>query len=434
MEHKELDYLLNHLPVKNTKKIISANQSTGDIIQAIIKQHISNRKDAKNIAKYFQADNTRDTAYNIFDFCKKNIPYKVESGFGQTVKTLGRILYDAKNNTGQNDCKAYATFAGNICEALNIPFVYRFAGYKGKDLTHTYCVVKNGNQEIVIDPVLNDFDTEKPYKNKVDKKIMALYQVSGIPEEQGTTPNITDTFYDTKGSSVLANYVAGDFVAGDFVAGGDFIGVTKAGKILRKVSSGAKKAVQAVKTVSLTVPRNAFLLLVKENVFGLGTKINQLADKKGFAGLEFWYKLGGDRTVLTKVAKEGASKKRILGFEDEISTSSGTIGEPVTVTTAVASATPIIIIVKGVLKEAGILDEKEKVDYDNIAKKGVELFKAATGSAPQDIRYTPSDTGSSGTGLSASDIEGTKNARGGIAGALPIIALGLGAYFLLKKK
>lgn len=82
---------------------------------------------------------------------------------------------------------------------------------------------------------------------------MALYQVSGIPEEQGTTPNITDTFYDTKGTSVLANYVAGDFVAG-----GDFIGVTKAGKILRKVASGAKKAVQVVKTASLTIPRNAF--------------------------------------------------------------------------------------------------------------------------------------------------------------------------------
>ena len=429
MEHKELDYLLNHLPVKNTRKIISANQSTGDIIQAIIKQHISNRKDAQNIAKYFQADNTRDTAYNIFDFCKKNIPYKVESGFGQSVKTLGRILYDAKNGTGQNDCKAYATFAGNVCEALKIPFVYRFAGYKGNDLTHTYCVVKNGNQEIIIDPVLNDFDTEKPYKNKVDKKIMALYQVSGIPEEQGTTPNITDNFYDTRGTSVLANYVAGDFVAG-----GDFIGVTKAGKILRKVASGAKKAVQAVKTVSLTIPRNAFLLLVKENVFGLGTKIKQLNDKKGFAGLEFWYKLGGDRSALQKIANEGAGKKRILGFEEEMTTSSGTIGEVVAVTTAVASATPIIIIVKGVLKEAGLLDAKEEVNYGEIAKKGVELFKAATGSAPQDIRYAPSDTGSSGTGLSASDIEGTKNARGGIAGALPIIALGLGAYFLLKKK
>ena len=423
MEHKELDYLLNHLPVKNTRKIISANQSTGDIIQAIIKQHISNRKDAQNIAKYFQADNTRDTAYNIFDFCKKNIPYKVESGFGQSVKTLGRILYDAKNGTGQNDCKAYATFAGNVCEALKIPFVYRFAGYKGNDLTHTYCVVKNGNQEIVIDPVLNDFDTEKPYKNKVDKKIMALYQVSGIPEEEGTTPNITDSFYETRGSSVLSNYVAG----------GDFIGVTKAGKILRKVASGAKKAVQAVKTVSLTIPRNAFLLLVKENVFGFGTKINQLAEKKGFAGLEFWYKLGGDRTALTKIAKEGAGKKRILGFEDEMMTSSGTIGvDPVTA--SIATASPIIIIVNTVLKEAGILDNKDKVDYANIAKKSVELFKATTGSAPQDIRFIPSYTGASGTGLSASDIEGTKNARGGIAGALPIIALGLGAYFLLKKK
>ena len=424
MEHKELDYLLKYLPVKNNKKIISANQSTNDIIQAIIKQHISNRKDAQNIAKYFQADNARDTAYNIFEFCKKNIPYKVESGFGQSVKTLGRILYDAKNGTGYNDCKAYATFAGNICEALRIPFVYRFAGYKGNDLTHTYCVVNSGNQEIVIDPVLSYFDTEKPYKNKVDKKIMALYQVSGIPEEQGTTPNITDTFYDTKGTSVLANYVAG----------GDFIGVTKAGKILRKVASGAKKAVQVVKTASLTIPRNAFLLLVKENVFGLGTKIKQLNDKKGFAGLEFWYKLGGDRSALQRISNEGAGKKRILGFEEEMTTSSGTIGEVVAVTTAVASATPIIIIVKGVLKEAGLLDAKEQVDYGEIAKKGVELFKVATGgSSPSDIRYVPSDTGYTCSNFNASDIKGEKNASGGLAGALPIIALGLGAYFLLKK-
>jgi hypothetical protein len=427
METKELDYLLKHLPVNNNKKIISANQSTNDIIQAIIKQHISNRKDAKNIAKYFQADNTRDTAYNIFEFCKKNIPYKIESGFGQSVKTLGRILYDAKNGTGYNDCKAYATFAGNICEALRIPFVYRFAGYKGNDLTHTYCVVNSGNQEIVIDPVLNYFDTEKPYKNKVDKKIMALYQVSGIPEEQGTTPNITDNFYDTRGTSVLSNYVAGDFIAG-----GDFVG-GKLADYLKKVKSGVQAGVQAVKTVSLTVPRNAFLLLVKENVFGFGTKINQLANKKGFAGLEFWYKLGGDRTALTRIAKEGASKKRILGFEAEMMTSSGTIGvDPVTA--SIATASPIIIIVKQVLKDAGVLDEKEAVDYAELAKKAGEAYKGLTGSAPQDVRYVPSDTGSTSTTLSASDIQGSKNARGGIAGALPIIALGLGAYFLLKKK
>jgi hypothetical protein len=427
MENKELDYLLKHLPVKNNKKIISANQSTNDIIQAIIKQHISNRKDAQNIAKYFQADNTRDTAYNIFEFCKKNIPYKIESGFGQSVKTLGRILYDAKNGTGYNDCKAYATFAGNICEALRIPFVYRFAGYKGNDLTHTYCVVKAGNQEIVIDPVLSYFDTEKPYKNKVDKKIMALYQVSGIPEEQGTTPNITDNFYDTRGTSVLSNYVAGDFIAG-----GDFVG-GKVADYLKKVKSGVQAGVQAVKTVSLTVPRNAFLLLVKENVFGFGTKINQLANKKGFAGLEFWYKLGGDRTALTRIAKEGASKKRILGFEAEMMTSSGTIGvDPVTA--SIATASPIIIIVKQVLKDAGVLDEKEAVDYAELAKKAGEAYKGLTGSAPQDVRYVPSDTGSTSTTLSASDIQGSKNARSGIAGALPIIALGLGAYFLLKKK
>lgn len=44
-------------------------------------------------------------------------------------------------------------------------------------------------------------------------------------------------------------------------------------------------------------------------------------------------------------------------------------------------------------------------------QKGVELFKAATGSAPQDVRYTTGNTGSSATGLSASDIEEQKCKR-----------------------
>ena len=64
----------------------------------------------------------------------------------------------------------------------------------------------------------------------------------------------------------------------------------------------------------------------------------------------------------------------------------------------------------------------------------MELFKVATGgSAPSDIRYVPSDTGYTGSNFNASDIKGEKNASGSLAGALPIIALGLGAYFLLKK-
>jgi hypothetical protein len=84
--------------------------------------------------------------------------------------------------------------------------------------------------------------------------------------------------------------------------------------------------------------------------------------------------MGGNRTDLTKAAEDGAKKKAVLGakaaylFDDQL-------GEPVTIAAALASAAPIIVKFKDILKQAGISDE----DITKAATSAVNNFKAKTG-------------------------------------------------------
>ncbi|MEY5041515.1 MAG: hypothetical protein RLZZ414_1063 [Bacteroidota bacterium] len=113
-------------------------------------------------------------------------------------------------------------------------------------------------------------------------------------------------------------------------------------KATSKAKNLAKKAFQGYKTVIGAAPRNAFLLLVRLNVFGIATKLNQLVALKGWDAVKFWKQIGGNRSNLEAAAKAGAKKKRIFG-----------IGSA-SIATAIATATPIIIKLNALLKQYGI--------------------------------------------------------------------------------
>jgi hypothetical protein len=225
-------------------------------------------------------------------------------------------------NNGKNDCKHYSGFTGAILEALGYKFKYRFAGYSDyiNTPTHVYCVCIEDKNEIVIDAVLNGFDVEKPYKFKIDKK-MSLYKLSGLNEE--------------------AQEIAG---LRSFV--------NKAGG---KIKEAAQKIKNTGLTLSLAAPRNAFLVLLRFNVHGWASGLS----KMNFDSLKWWVDwFGGNRTDLMKAIEAGAKKKRILGFDDSEIIGSDAIGEPVTVASALAAATPIIVKVSEVLKKAENLAKK----------------------------------------------------------------------------
>jgi hypothetical protein len=174
---------------KNNQKIISYDQSTNDIINAILKQHNRSAKDYDKLFYFFDCGNFYDTAKKVFNFLKNNIEYQIEPDELQTVKTPAAILA-----TKNGDCKHMSLFIAGILDSYRrntgdiFDLCYRFAAYDGsKTPEHVFVVINPGtNNEIWCDPVLDYFDEKKQPNFYKDKKIdnMALMALSGIDNKQ----------------------------------------------------------------------------------------------------------------------------------------------------------------------------------------------------------------------------------------------------------
>jgi hypothetical protein len=346
-------------------KLVTDWQNTNDIISALKAQHIENRQYAKIIAPYFCAENERETARNIFNFLKREIRYQVEPAEKQTVKSLPRLLAD-----GYGDCKHYTNFSNSILEACGYKPIYRFAGYSDKGLSHTYTYLPNSNT--VLDAVLSSFDTEKTPKYKKD---MSLYKMSGVDNASAEINGINF-------NKLAKNVRSAAAKASNTVK-----------KAAAQIPAAAKNVVQKTATLGLAPARAAFTGLVALNVRGLATDLKKVFDKKGREGFQWWADLGGNRDELLKVVNNNASKKRILGIEEENSSFneiyggySGDgvyIGEPVTIAASLAAATPILIKVADVIKNAGITSDTIKQAVSD-AKSN---FKQVTGKDISDIIF-----------------------------------------------
>jgi hypothetical protein len=334
---------------ENRKNIIVEDQSTGDIIKAILDVHPKYKEDYKKMAVYFKGSNEIKSCENIWNFLKKNIRYIVESEDKQYVRSPAAIL-----RQGVSDCKCFSLFAGGIADALGMKFCYRFASYNdfNKQPGHVFVVINPGtNNEIWIDPVLSYFNYKKPYFYKIDKKPkMAIYAISGI-------------------------------------------GATRAQRMARRAKRRAagkgfgqrlKKGLRGVLKVAAVPARQAFLGLVQLNVHNLAKKL-AIAYEKNPTGLKnLWEGFGGRISKLVGAINRGKKKRRILGFNS--------IGEPLTAAGLLAAASPIVIKVVDFLKKMGIKPE-ELVDVAKQAlnRKAKELLTdQLTPQAEQEEEYQES--------------------------------------------
>jgi hypothetical protein len=442
-----LDKVYKLLPrVQNKKVLTKESQSTKDIIEQVLEQHKQNVKDAKKIAHLFDAGNAYGTCSNIWDFLKYSVPYKVEPSEKQTTKTLSRIIYDAKRGFG-NDCKHYSGFTGAILDALGYKFKYRFAGYSDyiNTPTHVYCICTQNGNTIFVDAVINGFDVEKPYKLKIDKE-MSLYKLSGVNDTQQI-----GGFWDSITKAV----------------DNGFAFVNKNVPVLKKIADVAGDVAQKVKdfafTTTFAIPRGAIILLLRYNVKGWATGLKN----KTYNDLEWWAKwFGGERPALMDAIKDGAKKPRIMGIDDNemlIPSQVGGIGEPVTITSALAAASPILLKINSILSTA----EKVANKAEGIVNKAtttattvtnaVNNFQKTTGVDVKDVIWKK-DAGVEATknSLSKDDLKPVDDAtakqvalavtqqRGQQAGFLPkldnkmlLIGGGLalaGIYFATKKR
>jgi LPXTG-motif cell wall-anchored protein len=172
-------------PFTNFKKVLIDDQNTSDIIQGILDNHDNYQDEYDKISEMFIGDNEVETARNVFNFLKNNVPYYIEPIEKQTLRSPSAIVCMKQGA----DCKSYASFINGIMNSLNkkgifrVPLAYRFASYRydTKEPQHVFAVLYPGTKnEVWVDPVLTKFDQRKEPVFIKDKKIkMALIAMSG---------------------------------------------------------------------------------------------------------------------------------------------------------------------------------------------------------------------------------------------------------------
>ena len=336
--------------------------SNDNIITTIHNALPSAIKQVKNIARTFQGDNDEETAKNIWKFLKSNIKYKADTLESQDIKLPSRFLKD-----GVGDCKSYSLFTAAILSSLNIPFCFRYTSYDITDSTpgHVYVVANNRTTPIIIDGVWKEFGTEKKYyyKKDVDMQIRTL---SGID-------------YETRKHTINGQPV---------------------GNIFRTIKEGAKDIFNAVATtvrkvgnelidtakeVTLAPARGSFLLLVKLNVANLATLLDKVANSPKRQDLiNRWNSLGGEWRFLETEIRVGKNKNPPFGFkikgngigtvnvigktfEDDFFVTAKGLGDPATVTAAIAAGSGIIVAMIPLIRS--VASDKD-INFDSIPSTG----------------------------------------------------------------
>jgi hypothetical protein len=233
------------------------NKDIRDLLEKLVPKATEQMKD---YAQKFRGSNELETSKKIFDFLKNDIGY-IADGEEQIIKLPSALL---KKKVA--DCKSYSLFTAAILENLGIPYVITYTSYNDNPIPHhVYIVTKNG---IIIDAVYGIFNKEKKANYKYKKNMNVRY-MAGI-----------------NGNCGCQNQELGNVG----------IGVN-------------------VNTALLLPGRAAFSLLIKNNIDGIASRLQNGSITNSTKFADRWKQLGGDRTVLAKQIKEGASKKaKNLGF------------------------------------------------------------------------------------------------------------------------
>ena len=416
-------------------------------------------KDTANLAPLLIGTSKFQTCHNIWDFVYNHIQYSTESE-----EQLPRPAYTwhVKRRVGA-DCDDYAIFISTILLNLKINHVVRIAKYNGNtDFQHVYIVVPDASGDIIIDPVLNQFNKEENYSFKKDYTMAGLgvniYGLKGIGETQTITnpmlaigaklfdaPNLSgveddaqrlaileasrDTLlvipelspnskelvkmyqlaidnWDTplRGDALMAIDAYDQGLSGNSGLGKTFIG---------KIFAGAVKVIKKFNPVSVLI-RNAFLLCLRVNVFQQSSLLSpgyytyEQVQPRGYTrdrweravkacqDLGKMYKdWGGEEKFVRAAVLHG--KRVLAGFSGYLGGlgGSGWLGElgaePISTTTAVAAASPLLLALVKILKDIGLSDGNSKALADALSKGGAAALKLITDHSEREDGTNPSE-------------------------------------------
>lgn len=466
-------------PYQGNERLLTRRQDTFDIITEIMRMHGKAAPMYDRIAMQHWQGDEQGTARHLFDFMKKHVPYTVEDSLAQTVKKPQAIL--AERLTFGNDCKHYASYIVGVGAALNrlgfpIKCFYRFGSYKNKISGkasrapgHVFAVFVINGREIWIDPVpeiggYNNRSLSPVYV--IDKmppmrdhtSIGSLYEISGVGDrqmqrqrdpmgqqprqmtarliplnknagglqrQQGLRPKPATHWLDDMQPHQVGKAGKGKAKVQKFIKS------IRPGQAIKKAAQDVKKGAQntvkavkkiqpgkAIKKVARAPARNAYLLLVKGNVFKMAVKI-RLAEKKNknfWPALKAkWESLGGDSNKLRTAVSQGlnlynklhpkakvsgidmyamgggfnfdlvagiSDPEDISGMEDYVWSDSVGVAAPAAAA-IIAAAAPIIQALTGIFKAFGVRQDDTDSGMANADNAAADDHNNAT-SIPND--------------------------------------------------
>ena len=149
------------------KHLHSTNGNTHDIIKSILYADGFCAPYTVNLSKTLAEKDLYKTCRNIWQFWKDNVKYVEDPDGYQYIKSPGYLYQVGKTDGG--DCKSYSVAVASCLKNLGINYCYRFISeYANKEFHHVYVVVPSPNGEIVIDCVLDSFDSENSFEKKQD--------------------------------------------------------------------------------------------------------------------------------------------------------------------------------------------------------------------------------------------------------------------------
>ena len=145
--------------------VIIENGAVEDTVELMKKVVWRYLEDTEKIAQYLEGKNTLETSSNIWDFLYNHIQYRLDKRGLEQLRRPARSWADRKEGI---DCDCFAIFISSILTNLKIPHSFRITKYGGDHFQHVYVVVPYGRETLIIDPVLSNFDYEKPFSEYKD--------------------------------------------------------------------------------------------------------------------------------------------------------------------------------------------------------------------------------------------------------------------------
>jgi len=150
--------------------------SVSDTVEQMKKIVRTTLPQTKKIASVLKGSTREATARNLWDFLYNHVQYTKDNPLREQLRTPARTWQDRARGV---DCDCYSIFISSVLTNLGIPHFFRIAAYNGGDFQHVYVVVPDSGKQIIIDPVVDRFNSEHPYSDKKDFN-MKVTMLNGV--------------------------------------------------------------------------------------------------------------------------------------------------------------------------------------------------------------------------------------------------------------